>query len=286
MKGIRLMGTNYKKQEEIFSISGEKGFYDIELNIIKWHDNRPKYDLRRWESGVPQKNGFTLEKSELKELYDMLKDYYEPKKEDVESISEIDDSKEEQIIDFRQFVVIDSVTSCIRKNHNISKVRAKVPIYRSFKDEVVLIEAEDTYYCEDCKAYYIEEACYEGLKMLGRIMCSVFNRQTFDEFVKNGRSFIQDDLAAESKLKVIGYNAQSGGPNDKERRKILEYAYLSGYMSKKEIVSFLSWLIKMREKQPNMEAAVRKWKADRNWILGIRISNEIPVGIKTIITND
>ena len=54
---------------------------------------------------------------------------------------------------------------------------------------MVLIDAADTFYCEDCKAYYIEEAAFEGLKTLGRIMCAVFNRETFDEFVKNGRQF-------------------------------------------------------------------------------------------------
>lgn len=238
------------------------------MNVIKWENNKPKYDLRRWEEGQPKK-GFTLEDSELKWLYEKLKEYFEPEEveEDVEEeygiTSDIEDVVDEQIIDFRQFIVIDSISSCVRRNHNVRKVNAKVPIYRSFKNKVVLINAADTFYCEDCKAFYIEEAAFKGLKTLGRIMCAVFNRETFDEFVKNGRQFSKDELASESKLKIIGYNVQYGGPNEQERRKILEYAYLSGYMSKREIVSFLSWLIKTRERNPNMHSAIRKWKADR-----------------------
>ncbi len=284
------MGVNWVKQREIFSISNERGFYDIELNVIKWGINKPKFDLRRWEEGQPKK-GFTLEDSELRNLYEKLKDYYEPEmdeddEEDDDSLNDNDSFVEEQIIDFRQFIVIDSISSCIRKNHSLYKVKAKVPIYRSFKDEVVLVEAADTYYCEDCKAYYIEEAAFEGLKAIGPIMCAVFNKDTFEEFVKNGRKFGQDELASESKLKIIGYNVQKDGPNEKERRKILEYAYLSGYMSKKRIASFLTWLIETREKIPNMQAAVSKWKADRNWVLGIKQSDKAPIGIKSIMTTD
>lgn len=37
---------------------------------------------------------------------------------------------------------------------------------------------------------------------------------------------------------------------------------------------------------PNMQTAIRKWKADRNWVLGIIASSEIPIGIKTIFTRD
>lgn len=281
------MKVSCKVIDDLFSVKGEKGSYDIELKIVSWNYRKPKFDLRRWKNDQ-HLNGFTLEDSELRGLYERLKEYYEPEVDEDEYDDSEDDETtiEEQIIDFRQFIVIDSISSCIRKNHSLYKVKAKVPIYRSFKDEVVLVEAADTYYCEDCEAYYIEEAAFEGLKAIGPIMCAVFNKDTFDEFVKNGRKFSQDDLATESKLKIIGYNVQNGGPNEKERRKILEYAYLSGYMSKERIASFLKWLIKTHENRPNMQAAVSKWKSDRKWVLGIKRSDTIPIGIKAIITKD
>lgn len=40
--------------------------YHLELNLVKWGDNEPKYDLRRWnEDRSRMTKGITLSKEEL-----------------------------------------------------------------------------------------------------------------------------------------------------------------------------------------------------------------------------
>lgn len=50
----------------------ERG-YHLELNLIKWGGNTPKYDLRRWNSDRSRMaKGITLSKEELVLLRDVL----------------------------------------------------------------------------------------------------------------------------------------------------------------------------------------------------------------------
>ena len=50
----------------------ERG-YHLELNLIKWGGNAPKYDLRRWNSDRSRMTkGITLSKEELVLLRDVL----------------------------------------------------------------------------------------------------------------------------------------------------------------------------------------------------------------------
>ena len=47
--------------------------YHLELNLIEWGDNEPKYDLRRWnEDRSRMTKGITLSKEELLVLQDKL----------------------------------------------------------------------------------------------------------------------------------------------------------------------------------------------------------------------
>ena len=47
--------------------------YHLELNLIEWGDNEPKYDLRRWnEDRSRTTKGITLSKEELLVLQDKL----------------------------------------------------------------------------------------------------------------------------------------------------------------------------------------------------------------------
>jgi len=66
----------------------------------------------------------------------------------------------------------------------------------------------------------------------------------------------------------------------------LKYAYLSGYMSKGEIVGHLSFLIWLNENSANKEAAIEKWKNDRLWMMGLPIDTTIPIGISKIIIKE
>lgn len=47
--------------------------YHLELNLVKWGDNDPKYDIRRWnEDRSKMTKGVTLSKEELMILIEAL----------------------------------------------------------------------------------------------------------------------------------------------------------------------------------------------------------------------
>lgn len=60
------MDYKYEIITEYFAIDEGSGI-SLQLNLIKWNDNEPKYDLRRWKDGKPLK-GLSLTAASLKEL--------------------------------------------------------------------------------------------------------------------------------------------------------------------------------------------------------------------------
>lgn len=55
----------YEILETLVNFPEQKG-YHLELNLIKWGDNDPKYDLRRWnDDRTKMTKGITLSKEEL-----------------------------------------------------------------------------------------------------------------------------------------------------------------------------------------------------------------------------
>ena len=56
-------------------VLSESGKWTKEINLIKWSDNAPKYDIRTWntETGVPGK-GLALSLNEIKVLKAVLND--------------------------------------------------------------------------------------------------------------------------------------------------------------------------------------------------------------------
>ena len=62
-----------KKTLENFIKFPESRGYHLELNLVKWGENEPKYDLRRWnEDRSRMTKGATLSKEELLILRDEL----------------------------------------------------------------------------------------------------------------------------------------------------------------------------------------------------------------------
>ena len=279
------MSLKYTVEEQLLKISNLKSGYEIQLNRIEWGDNPAKLDIRKWVDDEPKK-GFTLEESELREIYDYLRGYFEPAIEPAGNMASDSISSEPELIDYRQFIVKSDMSDCKAAGHSYKKVIAVAPVYFKAENKVVLQDAFDTYYCKDCKAYYMGKNGYAILNKAGHIMCSVFEKKDFDEFMDNGWRFPEHDfqLAQESKLMHLGYNvSEKSGLSDNERHTILKYSYLSGIMTKEEIISHLSFLIKLNEAKHSMEYAVDKWNRDRKWIKNVPKSKEIPVGIKRII---
>ena len=56
-----------------FIVFPERRGYHLELNLVKWGENEPKYDLRRWnDDRSKMTKGITLTKEELLTLQDEL----------------------------------------------------------------------------------------------------------------------------------------------------------------------------------------------------------------------
>ena len=53
-------------------VAGETGNDTKEINIIKWSDNAPCIDVRRWRNGKPLK-GIAFHPDEIDELIKLLK---------------------------------------------------------------------------------------------------------------------------------------------------------------------------------------------------------------------
>ncbi|MCR5676425.1 MAG: hypothetical protein K6G13_00125 [Agathobacter sp.] len=263
---------------------------EIQVNLMKWGSNPAKYDIRKWSfDGEPLK-GFTLSEDELLELYRELKWNLDDSEDedllDDELPFPIDDEESEEPreeeIDFRKFVIHSDMSSCNRKGHDCEEINARIYVFSSSAgmQEYVI----DAYYCEDCKAYYISESVYNALKQKGNLMCQVFTPQSFEEYKKEsnyGANFLPEGI-----LHIAGYNVgQADNLSADERRKILEYIMESGLLKKNEILFRLNEFIKSKESIPNMELAVSKWKADRDWLRGYSSAGKRLVGIKYIIAD-
>ena len=65
--------VNYEIIEKIAVLSESSKGWKKELNLIKWNDRDPKYDIREWSpDGSKMGKGITLTEEEAKYLRDVL----------------------------------------------------------------------------------------------------------------------------------------------------------------------------------------------------------------------
>lgn len=89
--------VNYKVIKRLKEFERPNG-ESVQLNIMKWHNNPEKYDLRKWDSsGNPQK-GVTISEEELYQIYIVLKSIFE--KEQNEKIKVIKKIEEKNDLPF------------------------------------------------------------------------------------------------------------------------------------------------------------------------------------------
>ena len=254
----------------------------LELNVVKWGTGKPKYDLRRWNNGDPQK-GVTLEKEDLEKLfyvigeeigYDFSKDKDEKTPEDGES----SETLEEMEIDYRSFFVHGDMRQCDINGHDYKKIIARIPIYTGNKVAEIEVPA---FHCIDCDAFYISEAVYNKVLSKGRLLCQLVSK---DELIKYRKQAKFNELKPQGKLAIVGYNVGSiDNLSARHRQTILEYAIREGIVTKKEAISYLKFFIRLNEGKKSSENAIRKWNEDLNYLMGIDISNQRLVGVARII---
>lgn len=90
-------------------------------------------------------------------------------------------------------------------------------------------------------------------------------------------------LAQESMLMQYGYNvSQTEDLSALRRQKILAVIIDNRIMSKSEIISYLDFFISQRSKRSNMEIAISKWEADREFVENYRLGEYTQFGVNAI----
>ena len=222
-------------------------FHDEFLNHMKKHSEKI---LRKQENQIVAK---------------------EPKKE---IISKSEPSLQE--IGLKDFVVRANVFKCMHNKHKIDNVVAMINIDDDGKKRQIKISAG---YCSQCKIYFIMDSTYQNLKKKGMVLCRVTDEKNY---MKSG--YISGmKLAQESMLMQYGYNvSQTEGLSATGRQKILAVIIDNQIMAKSEIISYLDFFISQRSSIPNMEVAISKWEADREFVENYKMGHYTQFGVNAI----
>ena len=163
--------------------------------------------------------------------------------------------------------------SCQRNRHNVIPVTAV--LLGKFNQSVEL----NVNFCEECQLYFIDEVSfkyyrkqYDGI-LIGNILFK-------DEQIKcSDYNFLAD----KSPLMLCGYNVnQQSGLAKNERQYIISKMIDLGFMSKSDIIKYLSFFIKRNGKKVGNDAAVKKWKDDLDFVLKYKIKTQSKSEIEAI----
>ena len=267
---------NYVKIKNIASIE-RPGGRTLELNKIKWFDRPESFDLRLWDGETPLK-GVSLSEDEWIELledydvYDIQNNYQE---DDNDEDEEYDINEEE--LDYRDFFVHSDIQCC---NHKCRPIIATVHQY--YKGDVRLISFNATH-CPICGVYYISEYTFYEITREGRVLCQLLSGEEYKEYKKQEEF---GELQPKSVLNMIGYNVNArSNLSEDARHTVLRYALDEGVLTKKRIVSYLEYFIRINRNVRNNQTAVEKWADDLDWIQRYSGNGKRIVGVKKIIVN-
>lgn len=179
-------------------------------------------------------------------------------------------------IGVKDFLVRSNVFKCMHNDHVIENVSAMISIDNDGKKKAQKISAG---YCQKCKVYFIMESTYQRLKSNGLILCRITDEKSYKKSgYMNGAV-----LAHESILMQYGYNvSEIKGLSATKRQKILAVIIDNKILSKSEIISYLDFFINQRSGRSNMERAISKWEADREFVENYRIGEYSQYGVNAI----
>ena len=187
--------------------------------------------------------------------------------------------KPQKEIQIKDFIVKRSTLGCSYKNHKIELIDALV----NFRDRNGDVRQRiiPAGYCPQCKAYFIMENTFDGLKKYGVPLCKIIDEKMYQQ-IQNGQGL---DLAPQSILMQYGYNvSQKDDLSSTQRRGILKMLMDERICTKHQIISLLNYFIHMRERcDSNMyDLAISKWEADRDYVDNYGVGSHRKVGVGTI----
>lgn len=304
------------KIEKHFDTIGKRGHETIEFNLVRWGSNSAKYDIRKWAGTIPGK-GISLSKEEMERLLlaiGLELGLFElPNENDEQSVNEsesvnmsseevmelfdntplipdgnINSEKEEHgddiqyyEIDFRSFFIHGGEGRCRKAGHDEQEeVIAKIKVLGRFNNEYE-VDFPATY-CKKCNCYYVSAKDYERVKNIGRPLCQLMSTEEYAKY--KAQDFNGDNLLPQSVLNMAGYNVNSiDNLSDSHRQAILSYIIDCGLLSKKRVVEYLNYFIKMHEGKANFSNALEKWRKDKDFLTGYYTREKRVVGVKRII---
>ena len=241
----------------------EWGSASLELNIVKWGKNQPKYDLRRWEGDTPGK-GVTMTAEDMENLFYAIDEELElTRSEDGPPTEPVLAFRQEEI-DYRN-IFVHGNGKCGNPEHN--EQEAVIAVLQVLKSNMSLEDVEvEVRFCPRCNIYYMSESNYNRLKSRGRILCQLMSEEEYKNY-KREKEY--GDLKPQSILNMIGYNVNSrDGYSDEYRQQILAFGIESEIITRKDAIGYLSFFIRLNEGNPNLAEAIAKWRRDRDYLTG------------------
>ena len=179
-------------------------------------------------------------------------------------------------IGLKDFLIRTNIFKCMHDKHKIDNVVAMINVDENGKKKSIKVAAG---YCSKCKIYFIMESTYQELKRKGIILCRITDEKTYYK----GGFMNGSHLAQQSILMQYGYNvSQVEGLSTVRRQKILAVMIDNNILSKSEIISYLDFFINQRAGRSNMELAISKWEADREFVEQYRIGEYTRYGVNAI----
>lgn len=70
---VEMADLKYEILEELGTLSTSKSGWEMQLNVVQWGANKPKYDLRTWSPDhAKMGKGLTLTREEIETLHELL----------------------------------------------------------------------------------------------------------------------------------------------------------------------------------------------------------------------
>ncbi|MBD5090892.1 MAG: hypothetical protein HDT49_04135 [Lactobacillus sp.] len=182
-------------------------------------------------------------------------------------------------IDNHTFLTRSNLNYCVSHRHNLADIYGRVSVVMEDKTRDVRFPAV---YCQTCDKFFVLEHVYKWLQSKGRVLCRIVTNEYWtakQACINEDRSI--DDIYGdpESHLHSLGYNVNSQiGLSKAQRRYILRRIIMNKQMTRAEIESHLSYLIRRNQYNYNFQKAINKWYDDLLFIENLDLSySRIPM---------
>lgn len=169
------------------------------------------------------------------------------------------------VLPFKSLLVISKQDICI-ESHTLKPLEVLIEIVGITGK--IYKEKASVKYCKECDICFITPLEYKRLREFGVLLCRIVSGEKYEK----GEHIITkyDELNTESLLHQYGYNVMSSKPlKEVQRHEILKRVVSNGIYTKRQLISFLNWLIDKNCMKQGMQSALEKWESDRKFVVNL-----------------